>query len=439
MHILVVSQSWPHPGHDQLSVNQVTYALIRAFRQSAGCEVSFVCTYRPDRRPSETTAAHARTALAEIGVDVLATIELPEPPPVDRWKTLIGSRAEDFFPEVSHRERANDLVRAVRPDAVVVPWSERATQLFGEVDCLRVAYYGNPDPKNLRIASSPPIAQSRGLIRDWLATWRLANFERLHLQEMRRYDLFGDVAANDADYYRQHGIPGAFYTRMVYIDRAPADWLACRDKLELQTPRRIVASIGSQSATGNVLALHYLADHLLDRLNQRFGDDYEIVIAGGGRLPEDLSRKLNHSRIVNMGFVDDIDTLLLGAPVFLCLNNATAYKVNQSRYLHVWSLGGCIVAHRDASLSLPEMVHGSNALLGADPDEIVARISEALTDRDLRRRLGSHGRETFLADFNAEAVVADLLRRIRAKLDPHTVCTTDVPTPAARHTMSASQ
>ena len=43
----------------------------------------------------------------------------------------------------------------------------------------------NPDPKNLRIASSPPIAQSRGLIRDWLATWRLANFERLHLHAQK--------------------------------------------------------------------------------------------------------------------------------------------------------------------------------------------------------------------------------------------------------------
>jgi hypothetical protein len=132
-------------------------------------------------------------------------------------------------------------------------------------------------------------------------------------------------------------------------------------------------------------------------------------------MPPDLAAKLAQPGVRNLGFVDDIDTVLLGAPVFLCLNNATAYKVNQSRYLHVWSLGGCVVAHRDAALSLPEMVDGKNSLLGADPDEIADGIVRALGDRVLRRALGTDGRRTYLDLFNADAVARDLADRIEAK------------------------
>jgi hypothetical protein len=417
MHILFAAQSWPHPGHDQLSANQVIYELIRAFLQSERCEVSFVSAFRPDRRPDEATVNAARTALAAIGVNVLPPIELPDPPPIDRWRTLFMPQPRHFFPEAAHRAMANELVQSLRPDAVIVPWSEQTTQLFAEVDCLRVAYYGNPDPKNLRISSGPPFSPSRGLLKDWATRMRLSNFERLHLREMRRYDLFGNVAANDAEYYRRAGIPGAFYTRMVFIDRAPADWQACRDFLEAQAPKRIVANIGSQSATGNVLALHYLADHVLERLDRRLGGEYELVVAGGGRLPTELVAKLDHPCVVNVGFVDDIDRLLLSAPVFLCLNNATAYKVNQSRYLHVWSLGGCIVDDHDAALSLPVLVDGEHALLGSGPDEFVERIAEGLADKVTRRRIGACGRSAFLVDFNTEVICRDLMDRIRGARD----------------------
>lgn len=415
MHVLFAAEVWPHPGHDKLSAHQVIYALMRSFREELGWRVSFVCTYRPDRRPGEGIEQASREALTAFGVTALPPIEIPQPAPVSRFRLLVCPRAQDDFPEAAHRSRANALVRDLRPDAVIVPWSERATQLFAEAPCLRVAYYGNPDPKNMRINAVPPIRPSRGWLGDRLMRIRLAQFERMHLREMRRYHVFGNVAANDAEYYRRAGIDGAFYARMVYGDRAPADWMARRDELEPRTPKRIVANIGSQAATGNILALHYLADRVIAPLRRRLGDDLELVLLGGGKLPADLAAKLAVPGVNNLGFVDDIDTILLGAPVFLCLNNATAYKVNQSRYLHVWSLGGCIVAHRDAALSLPEMVDGKNALLGADPDAIVGCIMRALADRTLRRALGADGRKTYRELFNANAVARDLARRIEAK------------------------
>ena len=102
-------------------------------------------------------------------------------------------------------------------------------------------------------------------------------------------------------------------------------------------------------------------------------------------MPADLAEKLDRPTVRNVGFIENVDHALMTAPVFLCLNNATPYKVNQSRYMHAWSLGACVVAHSDAALSLPGMVDGENALLGGDPDAIVERIARALGDRSLRR------------------------------------------------------
>ena len=112
------------------------------------------------------------------------------------------------------------------------------------------------------------------------------------------------------------------------------------------------------------------------------------------------------------GFVDDIDDELMTAPVFLCLNNASRFKVGHTRYLHAWSVGSCVVAHRDAALSMPEMVSGENCLLGRSAAEIADMVAVAARDAGLRRRLGEAGYATFAEKFIARAVVDQILARL---------------------------
>jgi hypothetical protein len=424
MRILIAGQVWAHPGHDQQSANLLTYEFARMFR-ALGNKVSFVCTYWDDRRPSAKVEEDARAALQSIDVDIIDPIVLQRPkvsPGV--FATIINPEVSAFFPEVVYRDIANDLVRRLRFDVVFVPWSEMTTQLFAEADALRVAYYGNPDPKNWRINALPPVAPSRGWLRDLATRIRLFHLERLHLHEMRKYHLFGNVAANDAAYYVYHGIPDAFYTRMIYLDRYQGAWEVERERLESETDTIVIANIGSQAATGNMLALDYLARRVLSPLKQAFGSkQYEVHLYGGGSLRPQIAAVLNRPEVKNKGFIEDIDAALLSAQVFLCLNNATKYKVNQSRYLHVWSLGGCIVAHRDAALSLPEMVHNENALLGKDPAEIAELVAQAAGDKLLRRRIGRNGYSTYRRFFNADSVAADMVHRMQDALKEKVIAT----------------
>jgi glycosyltransferase involved in cell wall biosynthesis len=222
------------------------------------------------------------------------------------------------------------------------------------------------------------------------------------------------VAANDAEYYASKGHPNAFYIRSVWIDRFPdGAWRAHRrDKERGDT---IIANVGKLPGTANTLGLEILGRDVLPRLRERVGDGaYRVRLLGAGSLRRDLEPYFQRPEVEFAGFVPDIDDAMLQAGVFLCVNNASRYKVGHTRYLHAWSLGGCVVAHRDAALSMPEIRHDENALLGNDASEIADLVARAMSDAPLRRRLGEAGYQTFVNLFTAPTVARSIIERIDA-------------------------
>jgi glycosyltransferase involved in cell wall biosynthesis len=103
---------------------------------------------------------------------------------------------------------------------------------------------------------------------------------------------------------------------------------------------------------------------------------------------------------------------MFGSQIFLCVNNASPYKTCHTRYLHAWSLGCCVVAHRDVALSMPEIKHGYNALLGENPREIADLIVKAASDPQLRRELGENGYKTLKKEFRVDHVVDTMLEKL---------------------------
>jgi glycosyltransferase involved in cell wall biosynthesis len=127
-----------------------------------------------------------------------------------------------------------------------------------------------------------------------------------------------------------------------------------------------------------------------------------------------IAQYLSGPDVVFRGFVPDIDAEILQAPAFLCVNNATPFKVGHTRYLHAWTLGSCVIAHRDAALSMPEIVDEKNALLGADAEDIADAIARAAADRALCRRIGEGGWETYRTLFRGGNVAPEIVARLRS-------------------------
>ncbi|MDX2227615.1 MAG: glycosyltransferase [Verrucomicrobiae bacterium] len=415
MKILFLNNVRPHTNHDRAG-NVVLYEMIREFAADSNHTVGFQLVSPHDAKPPTEDEIRGVQSLGAMGVTMAPEITLP-PPPRSRpgLLKLLAPQPRDFFPYHPHRDLILKALEKAAPDWVIIPWSEWLTALCAEYPGKKFAYYGNPDPKvgrcfvqfqrRNRLASPLRLhAMSR----------MLDSLERIHLKMMARYELLGNVAANDAEYYRQAGHPNAFYIQNIWIDRFQSMWEKTLPLRKNNGKAVIIGNVGKLFATANTHGLEVLGRDLLPALRREMrGIDYEIHLLGQGQPHPALRHYFDSPEVRILGFVPDIDRSLMEADVFLCMNNASEFKVGHTRYLHAWSVGGCVVAHRDCRLSMPEIVHEKNALLGGDCREIASHIRRLVDDPALHQRLCRDGYETFRTHFSAPAVV----RKMREKMD----------------------
>lgn len=416
MKILIVNTLFPHPSHSFQSANVIIFELVREFARQSQVKVGFFKINRPNEPGPSLQEKEGMDILRTQGVDILPSLLLPPGAPSrSTWRKAIFPKVTDFYPEVVHRVMVTRAIMRYAPDLIFVPISEWVTALCADVPITKFAYYGNPDPKSALARVRFDFHHGTSNLRQFLVQQvLLRNLERVHLAEMKKYELFGDLAENDLRWYQAHGLPNAFYTRNVWVDRLGEGWRTARRIAEQETPAIIAANTGRLSATANTHGLEILGRDMLPALRRTVRMPYELHLFGVGTPHPAIRHFLNAPEVHSRGFVEDIDHEMLKAKVFLCVNNASAYKVGHTRYLHAWSLGACVVAHVDAALSMPEIVHGKNALLGRTPDEIASLVAQALSDSELRARIGEGGYNTFRDYFLAERVVPQIMERIIA-------------------------
>jgi glycosyltransferase involved in cell wall biosynthesis len=421
MKLAIATANWPHPAHTVRGANVLAFELIRALAAQPDMSVSFL---KVGREGDEEPGAIEREGLAllrQSDIEVLPPLTLPPRSRIGNiFSKLVAPRVEHFFPDVIHGPAIANALEKCRPDALLVALSEWLTAACSTVPVIRFAYYGNPDPKSARWRAEHDLALGGSPLAYARLRVALSRMEKAHLEVMRRYHLLGDVAENDAAYYSSSGHPNAFYIRHVWIDRVGEDWRRRREATECYDPLVIVGSVGRLEATGNRLGIEYIGRELLPALRRRMKPgSFRVEIFGAAKLHPRIAQHLNGPDVVVRGFVPDIDAAILSAPIFLCTNNATPFKVGHTRYLLAWSLGACVVAHRDAALSMPEIIDGQTALLGDDAEGIADAITRAAADRALRRKIGEGGWETYRTLFRAESVAPEIVERLRTEHAKH--------------------
>lgn len=382
--------------------------------------MGFVCVTERPSVPGTNVLEDLRR-LAEAGVRIFPEVCLTQPLPKGVWSkfvdTVLLARAEALLPGAGQAARLERVLNGWVPDAVLTIWSERATALASTLTCRKLAYYGNPDHKVAAAGAEFEWRMSERSARDlvlyirrWFRAWLI---RRAHLRVMRGYDGVGDVALNDADFYRAHGVRGAFYIPNMWHQKAGADWETRRDRLEVVRPLRIVGNVGSLRGTGNGLGLHTLATQIVPALRNRLGERaFQVHVFGGGEPHPAISKLLLDPHVVLRGFVDDLDSEILVAPVFLVANNNSRFRVGHTRFLHAWSLGACVIAFRGSAEAMPELEHGVNALLASTPREMAELTAMAAADAGLRRRLGRAGYRTLSEKFSPDTVTKLLIARL---------------------------
>jgi glycosyltransferase involved in cell wall biosynthesis len=423
-HIVVLGGVWPHIGANREAANVVSHQLLHQLAESNRFRITFqflnwTAADIPERAQQELDE------LATQGVSFAQPIILGHSQKTmtqrlasSGWRLALGDFAA-LTTGAKHRPFVAAALNRLAPDLLLTIWSELAQNLVGPLPNRKIAYAGNPDYKvftanrNLRALEGPPTLAAHA--KDRLIEMVV---RRSHIAVMRGFDQVLNIALNDADDYRDLGIT-ADYIQNTWPTAVHPDWRTLRDRDEQEHPLRIVGNVGNLSATGNSFGLLTIAKDILPRLKSRLGENkFEIHLFGASTPKPAIAKLLNDPHIRVRGFVDDLDTEIMRAPIFLVANNHHAFKVTHTRYLHAWSLGACCIGFEDSRQSMPEIEHNNNALLASDLDGIVAEIARAADDRVLRRRLGDGGIATLKRHFSPARVAERLIQQIDKVLAP---------------------
>jgi hypothetical protein len=407
--VFFVAPALPQPGHTVRAISVVVREALRAF-SDLGHELVFQPLLHPESDRHEPIDANA-------GVEFLPALDAPHDAVGVTPRMLVrqASSADPglFYPSYALRDELAKRVDAAGADVVFHLWCSGAFAACSEVRQPVFAYAGNPDHYSMAARLEHPdlfdiprvTARNRLKLRLWRAAYR--RFEGVHLRMVATSRWVGCVSAANAEYYAAKGIGNAFYVQNMWPG-AEADFEPPRP-----TENRIVGNMGGQYATGNTFGLWFLGREVLPELDRRIGDDYSVHLYGAGSLAAPVAAAVDHRRVVNHGFVDDIDAELRSAKVFLLANNSNpSFVVGHTRILHAWSLGSCLVAHRNMAHAMPEIVHGENALLGETGAELAEHAAAAIGDDELRRRIGEGGRRTYEREFRPEVVIRRVVERI---------------------------
>ena len=390
---------------------------LRAFR-GLGHEVVFqpLLSHESEAGFEEEGARAVEWARSE-GIEVLSPFwarpDAVGETPRQLVRQALSKRTADFYPAYALREETASRVAGSGADVVFHLWTSAAFAACADVTAPVFAYAGNPDHYSMAARLKHPdlFGVPRKTLRNKvkLALWRRAyrNFEDVVVDLALRSTWIGAVSAPNADYYTAKGHPRSFYIQNMWPR------MHGFDDLPSPTGNKIIGNIGGQYATGNTFGLWFLAREILPELDRRLGDGYEVHLGGPGELAPPLARALQHPRVINRGYIDDIDEELRAAKVFLLANNDNPdFIVGHTRILHAWSLGSCLVAHRNMATAMPEIEHGVNALLGETGEEIAGHVVTLLHDEELRRSIARGGRDTWMREFLPEIVVRRVVERI---------------------------
>lgn len=394
----------PRAPHDSRAPSVVVNEAIIGLRE-LGHDVVFQLLLDETQRPLTAFEDEQMSRVAGLGVEVLAPLWRDSVP---RTKARFVNPMVRYYPSVRFAREIGERVRATGCTHTFSLWCHLAVAAGAFTSGVRKAiYYGNLDNKQIEARLDRPdlFAATRkerllGPLVRLQAMFRL----RLQMRLLGRYDRVWSVCATDVDTMQRYGIHQARYIQNMWPEPPDADVMATRRRLERLAPAKICASIGGLQGTANTHGLYFLGTELAPAVD-RAGLDVELNVYGARQPAPPVARALVHPRIHIRGFIDDIDRELLESPVFLVCNNYDRFRAGHTRFLHAWSLGACVIAHRGNRDVMPELVHGRNVLLAETAEEFVRYIREACGNEELRRRIGLGGMETHKELFIPRVVV----------------------------------
>ncbi len=419
MHIAVVSYEVPYPGQHG---GAMTCWGVLACLLHDGHRVTVVLLDETNPFEARHERAQQIERLVREPVTVVRVRADLQPRRRNWLNAFINPTLEDFYPSVALAADMQQLMNDLQPDAIFA-YDFRAMATLQRVEAIpRLGIAGSWDPLShygrWRYA---PIQCDAAYLRMTLGVIKHLRHYRFMVNLLQPWDAPGHFAAHHAEWLRRHGVRRCRYYRTPLVDPIGSDWFERRQAARQRHSKPKILLVGRLGTTLTMAGLSLLARDVLPRLKRRFGrSGFEVHLIGKDMLPPDLARAFAGPSVFLRGYVEDIDEEVLSSDVLL-VPNPIPFSV-RVRILVGFSYGCGIVTHRANALGIPELVHGSNALIGDHGPALAHAVGDILEDQRLQDHLGRNARLTYERSFAlpvaGAAITQDLVRLVGSD-QPH--------------------
>ena len=230
------------------------------------------------------------------------------------------------------------------------------------------------------------------------------------LDALRQCVLVIEHAKHHSDWLNEQGIK-SHYVPMPIVDPGQTGNFSTFSSSGFR-----ILMVGHLMGIATLSGLFYLEEHILPILESQLKPGtFTIHVCGTDDLLKSLKLRFNqyHPEVIFRGYVDDIsaefhssDIVLVPTPIDLGL---------RTRIVDAFAHGCLVVAHEANGAGMPEMVHGDNAIVGKDAQQLVDGISAAmhatLAEKMVVRQ---RARQTFVEHFEAKVSIGPVVKMIEA-------------------------
>jgi glycosyltransferase involved in cell wall biosynthesis len=388
--VLLVSADSIAPGPTGSGNRAIRWGLFEGLLR-CGIEIGFYVGAPTGRHAAEFEAA--RYAFDPAGDRFW--LDQPGPAVSSESVSALGRVLQSFLPDLvlAYGLDALKLIREANfcgPIGIMSIDLEYLPALYRHVYNIR---FGRPKQKLKSLLLTPRVLLTA------LQTW----YEVLY--KYPSADFVISHAANHANWHRRQHYRPTIYTPnplSALFDTQPT--FAAIGK----SPRFIL--VGGIGGIATLTGLAWFARKVYPLLEPAIiASDIEVHLIGRGELEPSLDKCMPH--LVKRGYVDDltdemrhITAVLIPTPIALGF---------RTRIVDAFRHGVTVIAHEANAAGMPELMHGHNALVAADPEAFAQAILQLARTPEDAARLGHAAFEQFRGELNSTVIANRILKFVQ--------------------------
>ena len=315
-------------------------------------------------------------------------------------KHLFAPEPLDYYEGPLYQKEIEKIVESCMVDAIIGYSFEAISACINIQGITKLASVVDMDhlARKLRMRKQRSINPNT-LARQFLADLMNIRMVSVETDLLKQCNLVFSHAAHHCRWLQQNGLPNAVYLPVAVLDHAPKLLIK---PTEASQPLRIIM-VGMVTGVATQRGLRILIKEIIPALDDaRTNLEFELHIIGAGELDTFTKKGLDRPWIKQRGFVQDIASEFMRSDVLLVPTPDTLGF--RTRIAEGFSFGCCVVTHVANTFGMPELSNDNNCLVGKNGAELSSAIIRCLNSRELRERLSSAARQTYIEKYDGKKV-----------------------------------